>query len=85
MCKSCHTALWMVNEKKHTFTQNSDNASAEYTLSSDEWTCTCCHSISPYKRQFLKFNAKKYNHSLQDVSKALMHCYVNPFHGEFIC
>ena len=49
MCKSCHTALQMVNEKKHTFTQNSDNASGEYTPSSDEWTCTCCHSTSPYK------------------------------------
>ena len=36
-------------EKEQTFTQNLDNTFEEYTPSSTEWTCTCCHATSPHR------------------------------------
>ena len=72
-------------ELAHTCSGKSCNTLEENTHSSTEWTCTCCHTTNSYRRQFLKYNDKKYNHNIMDINRSLRHHYTNLLNGEFIC
>ena len=72
-------------ELAHTCSGKRHNTVEQNTHSSNEWTCTCCHKTNSYRRHFIKYIDNKYNHSIKDISRSLMHHYTNPLNGEFIC
>ena len=72
-------------EIAYTCSGKTHNNLEQNTHSSNEWTCTCCHKTNSYRRHFIKYIDNKYNHSIKDISRSLMHHYTNPLNGEFIC